>query len=305
MGTAAIIDLAPRGTQAAPPASSAQEDLVKNQLRNLSQQKIAYLPAPGRQIEVFAIDSWAQVALVLKRLDAKAEVRLTFPEPSAGPNFDRISQEQIAIHDFLSKRHNLSVQCTAALLVDKIAKSWLFGDLATDQAEKLADSWVKNQQLNPLKQDCISVSHVYTEAALTDPQAKSDLLAKLSAAPTEPKVIFEVPIDPSPANAAALKTIAEQFKKDVASAPITADCQVWVGDPKTTTPSKCLAFKPADFVDHYVDGKPAVTIPPVGAPPDPTAEKGWWRGTKNFLWHLSLPVRKMDAFFAWIAGDPR
>lgn len=293
----------PLPTQPRPAAQSR----VEAELKKLEQFKFGTLNVPGKTIETVEIKSWAQVALVLKRLEARAEVRLRFPEAQPPDDVDKISREQKEIHDFLSNRHNLTINQTANLLVEKISKSWLFEGLDDRTAEQLAEGWVQRRQFNPRKTDCLSVSHVYTPETLQDPTKTADMIAKLTATPTSPKVIFEVPIDK---NDAAIKAVGTALQSAVASHKISASCEVWVGDEKTSKPADMLAFKFDNFIDHYLHGKPAVTIPPVGgdtAPAaggnTPTLASSAWSAIRTVGWWAWQPVRWTGIFLKWAYID--
>ena len=80
----------PLPTQPRPAAQSR----VEAELKKLEQFKFGTLNVPGKTIETVEIKSWAQVALVLKRLEARAEVRLRFPEAQPPDDVDKISREQ-------------------------------------------------------------------------------------------------------------------------------------------------------------------------------------------------------------------
>ena len=293
----------PLPTQPCPAAQSR----VEAELKKLEQFRFGTLNVPGKTIETVEIQSWAQVALVLKRLEAGAEVRLRFPEAASPADVAKISQEQKDIHDFLSTRHNFTITQTANLLVDKISKSWLFEGLDTHIAETFAEGWVRGRQFNPRKTDCLSVSHVYSQETLQDRTKTADMIAKLTATPTSPKVIFEVPIDK---NDAAIKAVGTDLQSAVASNKISASCEVWVGDEKTSNPDDMLAFKFDDFIDHYLHGKPAVTIPPVGgdtAPAaggnTPTLASSAWSAITTVGWWAWQPVRWTGIFLKWAYID--
>lgn len=303
----ALADVHLDNSSASTQLPSTKEAVVMDELKKLEKVKFGTLNVPGKTIETVEIQSWAQVALVLKRLEARAEVRLRFPEAAPPADVAKISQEQKDIHEFLSTRHNFTITQTANLLVDKISKSWLFEGLDTHSAETFAEGWVRGRQFNPRKTDCLSVSHVYTPETLQDSTKTADMIAKLTATPTSPKVIFEVPIDK---NDAAIKAVGRALNSAVASHKISASCEVWVGDEKTSNPDDMLAFKFDDFIDHYLHGKPAVTIPPVGgdtAPAaggnTPTLASSAWSAITTVGWWAWQPVRWTGIFLKWAYID--
>lgn len=304
--TANILHMSPAPTPPSPPAvspASSPEALVQAELAKIEKSPFGSLNVPGKTIETIDIQSWAQVALVLKRLEAKAEVRMTFMEAAPPADVAKISAEQKEIHKFLSNRHNLTITETASLLVERIAGSWLFEGLQPLAAENLARGWVQGRQFNPRKTECISVSHVYNPETLKAPNKIPDMVAKLTAAPTNPKVIFEVPIDKS--DTAAVKIVGAALQNAVAGNSISAACEVWVGDGAVSKPADMQAFNYDDFIKHYDIAKtPSAPIPPgPGGNGTPSTTKKPWK--------IFAPIRvvgrglrwldsKNDAFNAWL-----
>lgn len=315
------------------PAPATPEDRVKEELKKLINPALGQsdfggssfgtFNCPGRQVAELEVTSWPQVALVLERLQKGAEIRLTFPEVTPPANVSEISQEQKEIHSFLATRHNYSVKETANLLVDKIAKSRLFKDCPPASAEKLARGWVDGRLLNPLNTDCVSVSHVYNPETLKGTHTSNniaDMVAKLTAAPTHPRVIFEVPIDKSDTN--AVKAVATDLRNAISGNTISAAYEVWVGNGKSSPATDILAFTYDNFIAHYVDGKPAVTIPYIagGTPPagggtspapggtnpaaggtTPAAGSRAWSAVTTLAWYAWQPVRWIGSCFRWMA----
>lgn len=244
-------------------------DAVQKELRDIASTRPQYLAVPGRTVELYEVHSWAQVPIILKRLEAKAEVRLSFPEVPAN-NAD-VSKEQNEIRMFLSQRHNKPIQDMVKDLQTNIENSWLFASLTPAEKTSVAQGWVAKQGFNPHKNGLLAVTHVYTADHLTDPAIKPELLAKLAAAPTTSKVIFEVPFDPKDAaKQTEIRNAAVALETELGGAgsrgSITADCQVWVGN-FIPAPSKRAAtpnfdvFNTTNFFKRHIDGEDAIKAP--------------------------------------------
>jgi hypothetical protein len=100
--------------------------------------KRSWVPGPTKPIELIEVSSFAQLPVILRRLqDAPDTVRLVFPKISTGDAVrdGLIEDEQKEIHALMSKRHATPIGALITEAYAKVEQSHIFLDVQTHATE--------------------------------------------------------------------------------------------------------------------------------------------------------------------------
>jgi hypothetical protein len=242
--TQAALDLSakPGWTPPVFPSPSVVAQEVKDILEQfIDAGKRTWVPGPTNPIEVIEVSSFAQLPVILERLEQSGDtVRLVFPTmlSTGDPAKDtRIADEQTAIRDLMSQRHAKPIGDLITEAFSKIEDSYLFDDLRTSTADfqEILRWWKDNDnrwKLNAASQVKLQVAEVVdlsTGENEAEKDALRDLLVKGVQNPTTPDRFVCI----LPNNEREAKELGQKVLDGIAAATMTSPVNlesipVWV-----------------------------------------------------------------------------
>ncbi len=184
---APTVDLTPSSSRVEPnfPSTSQKQQAAKDVLLGFEDSsKNRWVPGPSRPIEVVEVTSYAQLPIILKKLNNSPDtVRLVFPSvPPTGDlgKDNKIRAEQQAIHTLIDNLHGNALADLTAQTIVLVEQSHIFDDLRDKDGDLkvILDWWLHPEgplSFNQNSQTKLQVAHVVDLTAATTDKERAAL----------------------------------------------------------------------------------------------------------------------------------